>query len=420
MARHSELPKGEYLSEVKRSNRKVLVYRRRNPVTGKSQKLVIGNAADFPRGSDKLQRAIDQIRSRIEKSPTKLAPTTMQQLIDHYKQHGLVSWKADEEDGKSFATISRLQTVLKVWIAPYWGKHLLSEVEALDVKNWLKSLPLARSYKCKIRNTLSALFSHARLYKFYSPENPIAEVKQSGKRKMEPCVLSKTQLEELLSNLGIREQLLVLTAATTGLRRSELAGLKWSDMDLVNGWISVNRSVDNNLENPCKTEASRKAVPLDLRIVPFFQRWYEVSLFKAPDDYVFAAGCNRAGGKRGKQPISLSVVFRYHIRPVADRLAIKPAVFGWHTFRRSFASMVVGSTKDVKAAQELMRHSTSKLTLDLYAQALPENKVAASKAIAGSLLLPQPSTCTAVQSGQGAEEPVKLNAVNQSPSSSPA
>jgi hypothetical protein len=111
--------------------------------------------------------------------------------------------------------------------------------------------------------------------------------------------------------------------------------------------------------------------------------------FKAADDYVFVAGCNRAGGKRGKQPISLSVVFRYHTRPVADRLGIKPAVFGWHTFRRSFASMVVGSTKDVKAAQELMRHSTSKLTLDLYAQALPENKVAASKAIAGSLLLPR-------------------------------
>ena len=83
--------------------------------------------------------------------------------------------------------------------------------------------------------------------------------------------------------------------------------------------------------------------------------------------------------------------------------------------------MVVGSTKkDVKAAQELMRHSTSKLTLDLYAQALPENKVAASKAIAGSLLLPQFSTCTAVQSGQGPEEPVKLNGVNESPSSSPA
>ena len=421
MARHSDLPKGEYLSVLKKANnRTVLVYRRRNPVTGKAQKILIGNVSDFPRGSGKLQRAINQIRSRIEKSPARLAPTTMQQLIDHYKQHGLVSWKEDEEDGKSFATISRLQTVLNVWIAPYWGKHLLTEVEALDVKNWLKSLPLARSYKCKIRNTLSALFSHARLYKFYCAENPISEVKQSGKRKVEPGVLTKTQLEQLLSNLGMREQLLVLTAATTGLRRSELAGLKWSDLDLVNGWINVNRSVDNNLENPCKTEASRKAVPLDLRIVPFFRRWYELSLFQAPEDYVFAAGCNRAGGKRGKQPISLSVVFRYHIKPAANRLGITPAVFGWHTFRRSFASMVVGSTKDVKAAQELMRHSTSKLTLDLYAQALPENKVAAAKAIAGSLLLPQLSICTRVQEGQGTEEAVKLNQVNKSPSSSPA
>jgi len=173
-------------------------------------------------------------------------------------------------------------------------------------------------------------------------------------------------------------------------------------------------------EENAVSKASRKAVPLDLRIVPFFQRWYEVSLFKALDDYVFAAGSNRAGGKRGKQPLSLSVVFRYHIKPVADRLGIKPAIFGWHTFRRSFASMVVGSTKDVKAAQELMRHSTSKLTLDLYAQALPEDKIAASKAIAGSLLLPQFSTCTAVQNGQGIEEPVKLNRVIESPSSSPA
>jgi hypothetical protein len=51
-----------------------------------------------------------------------------------------------------------------------------------------------------------------------------------------------------------------------------------------------------------------------LRIVPLFKRWYEVSVFKASDDYVFAAGSNRAGGKRGKQPISLFVVFRHHIK----------------------------------------------------------------------------------------------------------
>ena len=101
-------------------------------------------------------------------------------------------------------------------------------------------------------------------------------------------------------------------------------------------------------------------------------------------------------------------------------LESSPRFFGWHTFRRSFATWVVGNTKDVKAAQELLRHSTSKLTLDVYAQALSENKIAASKAIAGSLLLPQLSICTRVQEGQCPEEPVKLNQVNESPSSSPA
>jgi hypothetical protein len=100
-------------------------------------------------------------------------------------------FSGSQTTAKSFATISRLRTVLKVWIAHYWGKHLLTEVEGLDVKNWLKSLHLARSYKAKIRNTLSALFSHARLYKFYFSENPISEVRQSGKRKVEPGVLTK-------------------------------------------------------------------------------------------------------------------------------------------------------------------------------------------------------------------------------------
>jgi hypothetical protein len=76
--------------------------------------------------------------------------------------------------------------------------------------------------------------------------------------------------------------------------------------------------------------------------------------------------------------------------------------------------MVVGSTKDVKAAQELMRHSTSKLTLDLYAQALPENKVAASKAIAGSLLLPRLRFVPRYKAGKAPE-----NLLNSMQSTSP-
>jgi len=50
---------------------------------------------------------------------------------------------------------------------------------------------------------------------------------------------------------------------------------------------------------------------------------------------------------------------------------------GWHSFRRTFATLLKGSGEDVKTVQELMRHANSRLTLDVYAQALTPAKRAA-------------------------------------------
>jgi integrase len=50
---------------------------------------------------------------------------------------------------------------------------------------------------------------------------------------------------------------------------------------------------------------------------------------------------------------------------------------GWHSFRGTFATLLKGSGEDVKTVQELMRHASSRLTLDVYAQALTPAKRAA-------------------------------------------
>jgi integrase len=47
---------------------------------------------------------------------------------------------------------------------------------------------------------------------------------------------------------------------------------------------------------------------------------------------------------------------------------------GWHTFRRTFATLLSGSGEDIKTTQELMRHANSRITLDLYAQAVTSTK----------------------------------------------
>jgi len=54
---------------------------------------------------------------------------------------------------------------------------------------------------------------------------------------------------------------MVLVAATTGLRRSELFALKWSDIDFSNLRIDVQRSIFLGNIGDCKTEASRQAIP---------------------------------------------------------------------------------------------------------------------------------------------------------------
>lgn len=50
---------------------------------------------------------------------------------------------------------------------------------------------------------------------------------------------------------------------------------------------------------------------------------------------------------------------------------------GWHSFLRTFATLLKGTGEDIKTVQELMRHANSRITLDVYAQALTSARRAA-------------------------------------------
>jgi len=64
------------------------------------------------------------------------------------------------------------------------------------------------------------------------------------------------------------------------------------------------------------------------------------------------------------------------IMPLAKRLRINKQV-GWHTFRRTYATLLKANGEDVKTVQELCRHANPATTLMLYAQAIPETVRAA-------------------------------------------
>jgi len=127
--------------------------------------------------------------------------------------------------------------------------------------------PLANATKAKIRNLLSVLFNHAIRYEWLGQGgNPITLVRQSAKRKRIPEVLEPSEIQGLLMHLKSCFRLMVLLDVTTGLRRSELFALKWSDVDFSNVRLDVMRSIHLGHVGDCKTEASRKPVPLDDRV----------------------------------------------------------------------------------------------------------------------------------------------------------
>src|SRR6266849_8977766 len=163
---------------------------------------------------------------------------TVAQLCDHFEQREL----ARDNTWRSYATKKIYQAYLTRWIRPQWRHCELAEVRTIQVESWLRHLPLAKSSCAKIRNVMSVLFNHACRYELFD-RNPIYLVRQSAKRRTPPATLEPAEIKALIDGLALRERTLVLLAASTGLRQSEIFGLKWGDIDFERGTMSVIRSI---------------------------------------------------------------------------------------------------------------------------------------------------------------------------------
>jgi integrase len=188
-------------------------------------------------------------------------------------------------------------------------------------------------------------------------------------------VLLPAEIKALVNCLGLRERTLVLIAASTGLRQSEIFGLKWGDIDFAQRAMSVTRSIVYGVVGPCKSESSQKPVPLHSAVAQALMDWKRSSVYKKTDDWVFASRRHR-----GRKPIWGQAVLRRYIRPVALRVGIQKQ-FGWHTFRHTYSTLLRSVATEFKVMQELLRHSSFRSTLDIYTQAISSAKHEAQAAV---------------------------------------
>ena len=98
------------------------------------------------------------------------------------------------------------------------------------------------------------------------------------------------------------------------------------------------------------------------------REWRKQTKYRALDDGVFAspASC-------GRRPYWAQSIMRNLIRPAAVELGITERI-GWHTFRHTYSSLLRATGADIKVMQELLRHASSRVTLDTYTQAVTLHK----------------------------------------------
>jgi integrase len=219
------------------------------------------------------------------------------------------------------------------------------------------------------------------------------EKRAKGKLKVGVDIPTLEEVRAFVSALSGRWRPMMLTAVFTGLRSSELRGLKWDDVNLKAGEIHVVRRVDEfGVFGPPKSESGERVVPLPPMLVNALKEW-RLACPKTDENLVFPTknGTPQSHANainRGLIPSMIAAgVTTTVIKPDGSE-AIAAKYTGLHALRHFYASWCINAVSDgglgltPKAVQARLGHATIVMTLDVYGHIFPRNDIGAEMATA--------------------------------------
>ncbi|MBN7544902.1 tyrosine-type recombinase/integrase [Mycobacteroides abscessus] len=331
------------------------------------------------------RRELKKVRERIEGGkPAKDAPELVATWLQRWRESSLEASDRKATTKSLYASLSRTH----LESGPVGAKRLdrlkPSDVEALIVELRGKKLAdsTVRQVYTVLRQSLDVAVRDGLL-----ASNPAAKVKRPGVARQEARYLPAEDVAKLLDAAkGLRYYVALVLMASTGLRRGEVTGLLWSDVDLDKGELTVRHTlsrVDGELVlTEPKTARSRRRVPLHSGVVTALKGWRRQQLKErlvAGDQWTDtkAVFCTELG---------TMVDPRNMLRTV--ELAAKKAGIedvGAHTMRHSAAVAWLESGVHIKAAADLLGHSSIAITGDLYGHTSDDTARAAVDGLGAAL-----------------------------------
>jgi integrase len=312
-----------------------------------------------------------------------------------------------DKAGLERSTLAAYRQHLKLHIEPYLGNVKLSQLSAPMVREFEDKLargdmpagaqpqPRTRTMVRKVRVSLSSLLSDAQERGLVS-RNVVrdlrrtrargterkAERRQKGKLKIGVDIPTREEIKAIVEAAKGRWRPILLTAIFTGLRASELRGLRWIDVDLERRELHVRQRADrySAIGKP-KSESGERTVPLTPIVANTLREW-KLACPKSEGGLVFPS----TGGlvehhknivERGLVPTLIAGGVAVD-EERADGTAIKRAKYtGLHALRHFYASWCINRRIDgglelpAKVVQERLGHSSIMMTMDVYGHLFP-------------------------------------------------
>ncbi|OQP84209.1 site-specific integrase [Rhizobium rhizosphaerae] len=303
-----------------------------------------------------------------------------------------------EAAGLERSTMNQRQRHLDLHITPFIGETLISKLTVPFVRDFedrLRGEGRSPAMVRKVLTSLGSILSDAN-ERGLATRNPVRDIKGSRRgrdRRAEKRQRSRLEVgvdiptrEEIKAFVGSLEgnwRPLLLTAVFSGLRSSELRGLRWKDVDFKRGEINVTQRVDEFGEiGPPKSDAGKRTVPVPPLVINTLKE-HRLKQAGAPD-YVFAnpGGAPRSHAnviQKGLVPAMLKagVTMETGQADADGKPVLKAKYSGLHALRHFYASWLINRKEDgglglpVKMVQERMGHASIVMTMDTYGHLFP-------------------------------------------------
>jgi integrase len=262
--------------------------------------------------------------------------------------------------------------IVRVHLLPAFAEWPVAHIEQVDVRRFLaekQATGLAPKTLQKIRLVLRQILETAKGSGAIKV-NPCHGVRLPRAQQKEPIFLTAEQVDLLAAVAKPPFDLLIRFAAATGLRPSELCGLRIGRLNLVKGTAEVAEAltvVRGRVEvGPTKTNVRRTvAIPRilceDIGAL-LAARSRDAGRPLGSEEYVFTAP---EGG-----PLRRDLLHKRYIRPAVLKAGL-PESLRVHDLRHTCASILIGLGAHPKVIQERLGHSSIMVTMDVYGHLFP-------------------------------------------------